>query len=231
MFEGARSAVLPARGRQPVAPTVQGGTGSGASYAQRRPERRLPAQRKDGRPLLGGAPQAAPLRFGRPPAEVDGPPRAENRRPGRQPTSKEGHAVNEITLTGTVATKPDRRPVRVAVAFRLEGARPEADAEPLYVDIVCLPPLAGVACELEVGDHVAVFGRLDHNEWVAEDGIRRGPLAGHRPGGDRPPAQPPGSLTNDKGYTSLTRPLVASARRERCSFISGRTPYPDGVAA
>ena len=50
---------------------------------------------------------------------------------------------------------------------------PDPDAEPLYVDIVCLPPLAGVASELEVGDHVAVFGRLDHNEWVAEDGIRR----------------------------------------------------------
>ena len=83
--------------------------------------------------------------------------------------------MNQIVLTGAVATEPRCRPglSQPAVAFRLQVSRPDADAEPFYVDIVCPPPLCRLAGDLTVSDHLAVFGRLDHNEWVPDDGIRR----------------------------------------------------------
>jgi hypothetical protein len=83
--------------------------------------------------------------------------------------------VNQITLTGAVASEPRCRSGldRPAVAVRLEIARRDTDAEPLYVDIVCPAPLSRLAVDLEVGDQLAVFGGLDHHEWVAEDGLRR----------------------------------------------------------
>jgi hypothetical protein len=83
--------------------------------------------------------------------------------------------VNHITLTGAVATEPRRRPGldQPAVAFRLAVARPDVSCEPLHVDIVCPPPLSTFAAGLDVADHLAVRGRLDHHEWVADDGIHR----------------------------------------------------------
>ena len=78
---------------------------------------------------------------------------------------------------------------------------------------------------------MAVFGRLDHNDWVAEGGIRRARWQVIARDVIILRRSPRGSLSNDKGYTSLTSPLVASARGERCNFTSGRTPYPDGAAA
>lgn len=83
--------------------------------------------------------------------------------------------MNHITLTGAVATEPRRRPGlnQPAVAFRLAVARPDCSSEPLHVDIVCPPPLSSFAAGLDLDDHLAVCGHLDHNEWVADDGIRR----------------------------------------------------------
>jgi len=134
----------------------------------------------------GGAPQAAPLHptrtggsCGDPGVSGDllrrltdpllpgtGDP-AVNRR-------KEGHAVNQITLTGTVATEPMPRPGldQPAVAFRLAVPRDDS-SEPLHVDVICTRRRAGFAFALVPGDHLGVAGRLDHHEWVADDGIRR----------------------------------------------------------
>lgn len=83
--------------------------------------------------------------------------------------------MNHITLTGTVATEPRRRDglAQPAVAFRLAVPRDDDGSEPVYVDVVCMQHLAGFAFGLVPGDHLGVAGRLDHNEWVADDGIRR----------------------------------------------------------
>jgi len=83
--------------------------------------------------------------------------------------------VNHITLTGTVATAPRRRPGldQPAVAFRLAVPRLDDSSEPLHVDVICTQHLARFAFALRPGDHLGVAGRLDHHEWVADDGIRR----------------------------------------------------------
>jgi single-stranded DNA-binding protein len=83
--------------------------------------------------------------------------------------------VNHVTLTGTVATQPRRRAGldQPAVAFRLAVARDDDASDPLHVDVVCVQGLAGFAVGLEPDDHLGVAGRLDHHEWVADDGMRR----------------------------------------------------------
>jgi len=95
--------------------------------------------------------------------------------PGHEPTPKEGHAVNQITLTGAVATEPRGRTglEQPAVAFRLAVPRDDDGSEPLHVDVVCTQHLARFAFGLRPGDHLGVAGLLDHHEWVADDGIRR----------------------------------------------------------
>lgn len=83
--------------------------------------------------------------------------------------------MNHITLTGTVATEPQPRPGldQPAVAFRLAVPRDDDRSEPLYVDVVCVQHLGQFAFGLQAGDHLGLAGRLDHHEWVADDGVRR----------------------------------------------------------
>ena len=83
--------------------------------------------------------------------------------------------MNQITLTGAVATDPIFRPglTDPAVAFRLLVPRDDDTADPLWVDVVAAGPLARSAFGLETADHVAVAGALDHHEWVGDDGGRR----------------------------------------------------------
>jgi single-stranded DNA-binding protein len=91
------------------------------------------------------------------------------------PAGTGGAAVNEITLTGAVATDPQPRPglEDPAVVFRLLVPRDDPDAEPLYVDVVSTGDLALFCACLEFGDHVAVAGSLDHHEWTGDDGLHR----------------------------------------------------------
>ena len=83
--------------------------------------------------------------------------------------------MNQITLTGAVATDPKPRTGldHPAVAFRLLVPRTDLAAEPLYVDVVSQDRLALFGACLEFGDHVAVAGSLDHQEWTGDDGMRR----------------------------------------------------------
>ena len=91
--------------------------------------------------------------------------------------------MNQLILTGAVAAEPRRRDglAQPAVAFRLAVAREDDASEPLHMDVVCVQELAGFAFGLEPGDHLGVAGRLDHNEWVGDDGIPPGPLGRPRP--------------------------------------------------
>jgi len=89
--------------------------------------------------------------------------------------------MNSITLTGRLTADPDVRDTDAGMAisqFRLavqrRRSRDGEDRGAVYIDVVCFGGLAGSVAEyLEKGRQVAVTGRLEHDEWEADDGTRR----------------------------------------------------------
>ena len=88
--------------------------------------------------------------------------------------------MNSINLTGRLTRDPEARSTRddaTVAEFRLAVQRRRRGGEDrgaVYVDVVAFGGLAGSIVEyLAKGRQVAVSGRLEHDQWEAEDGSRR----------------------------------------------------------
>ncbi len=89
--------------------------------------------------------------------------------------------MNSINLTGRLTRDPEARSTRedatVAefwLAVQRRRGRGGDDRGAVYVDVVAFGGLAGSIVEyLAKGRQVAVSGRLEHDQWEAEDGSRR----------------------------------------------------------
>ena len=89
--------------------------------------------------------------------------------------------MNSINLTGRLTRDPEARSTRddaTVAEFRLAVQRRRGrggeDRGAVYIDVVAFGALAGSIIEyLAKGRQVAVSGRLEHDQWEAEDGSRR----------------------------------------------------------
>lgn len=83
--------------------------------------------------------------------------------------------------------RSDRRsPRKFRLAVQRRRGRGGEDRRAVYVDVVAFGDLAGSIVEyLAKGRQVAVSGRLEHDQWEAEDGSRR--QQDSDPGGWPPP--------------------------------------------
>ena len=89
--------------------------------------------------------------------------------------------MNSITLTGRLTADPTVRSVnsdpavtQFRVAVQRRRSREGEDRGAVFIDVVCFGGLAeSCGTYLEKGRQVAVTGRLEHDEWEADDGTRR----------------------------------------------------------
>ena len=89
--------------------------------------------------------------------------------------------MNSVNLLGRLTHDPERRTTdggTPVAGFRLAVPRPKDrngdERPPVYVDVSAFGPLAEVCGQyLTKGRQVSVSGRLDHQEWTAQDGSRR----------------------------------------------------------
>jgi single-strand DNA-binding protein len=88
--------------------------------------------------------------------------------------------MNQVSLIGRLATDPESRAGQQheAASFRLAVPRRHrsdgTDAGAVFVEVVTFDGLAKTVAEyLTKGRQVAVNGRLEQNEWTAEDGSKR----------------------------------------------------------
>ena len=89
--------------------------------------------------------------------------------------------MNSVNLLGRLTHDPERRTTdggTPVTSFRLAVPRPKDrngdERPPVYIDVSAFGPLAEVCGQyLAKGRQVSVAGRLDHQEWTAQDGPRR----------------------------------------------------------
>lgn len=91
--------------------------------------------------------------------------------------------MNQISLIGRLAADPETRAGErhEAASFRLAVPRRRRtdgeDPGAVFVDVITFDGLAKtVAGYLAKGRQVAVTGRLEQNEWTADDGAKRSRL-------------------------------------------------------
>jgi len=86
--------------------------------------------------------------------------------------------MNSVNLTGRLTRDPELRSVQVNGESRsvcdMRVAVDGRGDEPVYVDVITWGPQADACAEyLSKGRQVGVEGRLDYQEWEAEDGSKR----------------------------------------------------------
>ena len=85
--------------------------------------------------------------------------------------------MNSVQLIGRLTRDPELRPTAEEgelCRMRVAVSRPEAGAQPVYVDVVCFDGQAAACADhLTKGHRIGVEGRLDYSEWEAEDGSKR----------------------------------------------------------
>jgi single-strand DNA-binding protein len=88
--------------------------------------------------------------------------------------------MNQVSLIGRLATDPESRAGQQheAASFRLAVPRRRhsdgTDAGAVFIEVVTFDGLAKTVAEyLTKGRQVAINGRLEQNEWTAEDGSKR----------------------------------------------------------
>ena len=86
--------------------------------------------------------------------------------------------MNSVQLIGRLTRDPELRlPAGEGKEFcrmRVAVPRPDAGAQPVYVDVVCFDGQASACADhLGKGRRIGVEGRLDYSEWEAEDGSKR----------------------------------------------------------
>lgn len=91
--------------------------------------------------------------------------------------------MNQVSLIGRLATDPEPRigERHEAASFRLAVPRRRradgADPGAVFVEVVTFDGLAKTVSDfLAKGRQVAMSGRLEQNEWTAEDGSKRSRL-------------------------------------------------------
>lgn len=83
--------------------------------------------------------------------------------------------LNNVELVGRLTKDADSRESktrRAVVVLRLAIPRRHGD-DAVFIDVVAFDKEAERAARLVKGQRVWVKGRLDHREWVADDGSRR----------------------------------------------------------
>lgn len=85
--------------------------------------------------------------------------------------------MNSVQLIGRLTRDPELRSVagvKELCRMRVAVPRPDSEAQPVYVDVVCFDGQASACADhLAKGHRIGIEGRLDYSEWEVEDGSKR----------------------------------------------------------